>query len=116
MFEQAEEMMRRNRVERLANMIVGGNLCDLKQRPYVVAPASLCHRPLITQERRALGEEHREGGQRDVGHGIAGVVAGAPVRQRGGDRAQTFDKLIEGARVPASSNAGPSPKSTVTIL
>jgi len=114
--KQAEEVMGRDRVERLADVIVAGNLFDLKERPGVVASASLFHRALIAQERRALGEEHRKSRQSNVGHAIAGIVTGAPVRQSGGDGTQAFDEMIEDARVHASSNAGTGAKSTVTIV
>jgi hypothetical protein len=44
------------------------------------------------------------------------MVAGAPVRQSGGDTAQPLDEVIEGARIHASSNAGRETQSTVTIV
>ena len=80
-----------------------------------MAATGLFHGALIAQERRALSEEHREGRQRNVGHGIPGIIARAPVGQRGGDRAEAVDEMIEGARVHVSSNAGTRAKSTVTI-
>jgi hypothetical protein len=36
-----------------------------------------------------------KGRQSNVGHVELSVVAGAPVRQSGGDRAQAFDEMIE---------------------
>jgi hypothetical protein len=115
--EQAQEVMRRDRIERLADVIVAGDASHLKERTGVVASAGLFHAELITEKRRALGEEHREGRQGDVGHGVLGVVADAPIRQLSGDAAQPFDEMIEGARVVhATSNAGTEPKSTVTIV
>ena len=104
--KETEEMLRRDRVKGLADVIVGGNLLDLEKGAGVVAAAGLFHAQLITQERRALGEEHGERRQSNIRHCIARIVAGAPVGQPGGDAAQTFDEVIEGTQIHASSNAG----------
>jgi hypothetical protein len=45
-----------------------------------------------------------------------GVVAGAGVGQRGGDRAQAFDEGIEGARIHVPSIAGTRAKVQVSIV
>ena len=105
-----------NRIERLADVIVRGDALDLEQGAGVVAPARVFHVLLKTQERRALSEEHREGSRGDVGHGETRVVAGAPIRECGGDGAPASDELIESARVHAPSNAGTGPKVQVTIV
>ena len=68
--KETEEVAGFNRIERLADVIVGGDALDLEQGTGVVATARLLHVLLETQERRALGEEDREGRQRDVGHGV----------------------------------------------
>jgi hypothetical protein len=87
----AEQMMRFNRIERLANMVVAGDALDPKQRAGVVSAAGLFHSLLKAQERRALGEEDLKSRQNNIGHAVAGIVPSAPVGQSGGDTAQAFD-------------------------
>ena len=82
----------------------------------MIMPPSLFHVLLKTQERRALGEADGERRQGDVGHGIARVVAGAPIRECGGDGAPASDEMIESVRVHAPSKAGTVPKVQVTIV
>ena len=107
-------MMGRDRVERLADVIVGGNAPDLEERAGVVAAASLFHGLLVTQERRALGEKDGESRQSDVAHVELSIGACAPVGQLGGDTAEAFDEEIEGARVHAPRDAGTGSKVQVT--
>ena len=115
--EERHQMFRRDRVERLTEVIVRGDALDLEKRAGVVAGAGLFHVPLETQERRTLGEENRERRQRDVGHGDLGVVARARVRQRAGDGAHAGDKVIEtGGLLHAPLDAGPGLKVQVTIV
>ena len=109
-------MFGRDRVQRLANVIVGGDALNLEQTAGIVAGAGLFHVPLETQERRTLGEENREGRQRDIGHGVLRVVTRARVRQRAGEGAQTGDKIIETGRLHAPLDAGTRSKVPVTIV
>jgi hypothetical protein len=45
-----EEVMRRDRIERLADVIVGGDAFDLEQETGIVTPLSLLHVLLKAQE------------------------------------------------------------------
>ena len=114
--EQLHQMLRRDRIQRLADVIVRGDALDLEQTAGVIAGAGQFHVLLETQEGGALGEEHREGGQRDVGHGELGVGAGARIRQRAGDGAQTGDEVIETELRHAPVDAGTGIKVQVTIV
>jgi hypothetical protein len=115
--EERHQMFRLDRVERLADVIVGGDALDLEKRAGIVAGAGLFHVPLETQERGTLGEEHREGRQRDVGHGELSVVTGARVRQRAGDGAHAGDEVIETqGLLHAPLDAGTGSKVQVTIV
>ena len=93
--EEFHQMFRRDRVQRLADMIVRGDALDLEKTAGIIAGAGLFHVPLETQERGALGEENGERRQREIGHGVLRVVAGARVRQRVGDGAHAGDEVIE---------------------
>jgi hypothetical protein len=115
--EERHQMFRRDRVQRLTDVIVRGDALDLEKRAGVVAGAGLFHVPLETQKRRTLGEENREGGQRDVGHGELSIVTGARVRQRAGDGAYAGDEVIETGRLlHAPLDAGTRSKVQVTIV
>jgi hypothetical protein len=116
LIKETEARPRLDRVERLTNVIVGGDAFDLEEGTGVVATVSPFQFPLETQERGALGEKDREGRQADVGHGVLGVVAGAPIRQRGDDRTPAADELSEAALIHGPSNAGTGPKVQVTIV
>ena len=76
-------MFRLDRIEDLADVVVGGDFLDLKERLRIAAAPTAFHVPLRFQEGRALSEENRKGAQRDVGHAVAGVVAGSRIRQGG---------------------------------
>ena len=115
LIKETEARPRLDRVERLANGIIGGNALDLEEGTGVVATAGPFPIPLATQERGALGEKDRAGRPGDGSHGKAGVVAGAPIGPLGGNRAPTSDALREAARIHAPSNAGTGPKGQVTI-
>ena len=65
-----------------------------------------------TQKRRALGEEDGERRQGNISHGVAGIIAGAPIGKSGGDDAQAFDQVIKAARIHAPRNARTAPKVT----
>ena len=115
--EQLHHMLRRDGVERLADVIVRGDALDLEKGAGVVATARLFHVALETQERGALGEEHGERRQRDVGHGELRVGAGARVRQRAGEGAHAGDEVIETeGLLHAHLDAGTGPKVQVTIV
>ena len=115
--EQTVEVMRFDRVEDLADVIVSGDALDLKERAGVVASVGLFHSSLETQERGVLGEKDREGRQGDVGHDKEEIVASARVRQSGGDRAYTLDKVIEtAASFHAPTNARKQAEVPVTIV
>ena len=114
--KQTEQVAGGNRIKRLADVIVSGDAPDLEQGTGVVTPARLLHVLLETQERRALSEEDGKRRQGDIGHGIARVVARAPIRESGRDVAPASDEMIESARIHAPSNAGTDPKVQVTIV
>ena len=114
--EETEQLTGRNRIEHLADVIVARDACDLKERARIVAAAFLFHGLLETQERRALREEDCEGRQGEVGHGEAGIIARAPIRQIGGDRAEAFDEVIQAVRIHAPRDAGTGSKAPVTIV
>jgi len=113
--EQTVEVMGFDRVEHLADVIVGGDALDLEKGTGVIAAAGPLPVPLEAQERGALGEEDRESRQGEVGHVEEEIVAGAPIGQLCGDRAQPFDEVTEAARIHAPSNAGTGSKVQVTI-
>ena len=114
--EEFHQMFRRDRVERLADVIVRRDGLNLEEAAGVIAGAGQFHVLLETQEGGALGEEHLEGGQREVGHGILRVVARARIRQRACDGAQTGDEVIETEQLHAPLDAGTGSKVPVTIV
>ena len=89
-----EERFGGNRIERLANVVVGGDLLDGKKTVRIVPSFGLLHGPLKGEEGRRLGKEDREGAGADVLHGVLGVVAGAAIRQRAQDLAQMADEAM----------------------
>ena len=93
--EEAEQAGWLNRVERLADVIVGRNALDLEQGTGVVAPGSLFHVLLETEERGTLGEEDGQGRGGNIGQVMEAVVPRAPIRQSGGDSTPALDKMIE---------------------
>ena len=54
-------------VQKVADVIVGGNPADAEQRLAVGAAVAFLHRALIGQKRRALHEEHRERRKTEIG-------------------------------------------------
>jgi len=99
--KEAEKAGSFDGVQRLADVVIAGNVLDLEERPSVVAADDLLHVLLETQEGRALGEEDRKSRERDIGHGVEAVLAGTPVRQSGRDSPPPLDKVIEAAPVHA---------------
>jgi len=110
--KEAEEVAGFNRVERLADVVVGGDAPELEQGAPVVASAGLLHVLLETQERGALGEEDRESRQGDVSHGVRDVIAGAPIGEFRSHGSPAFDEVIEGARVHGNKECRYRTKST----
>ena len=92
---QGAEFFGRNRIQSLADVIVGGNLFDVEEALRVAPSLGLLHGFLMGQERRRLREENREGAQTDVLHRELGIIAGAPV----GQSAQNLARL-GGQRIP----------------
>ena len=80
--EQGKQMIRADRIEHLADVIVGRDLVHAEQRPAVRPVAAVLQRALMSQEGRALHEKHRERRQPYIGHGIAAVVSRAFVGKR----------------------------------
>src|SRR4051794_12119268 len=84
--ESREEVIGRDRIEHVADVIVAGNAGDAEQGLAVRAAVAGLELALMIEEGGALGEEHREGGQAGVGHGIMTVgprrLSGNPSQQR----------------------------------
>ena len=97
--KETEQVAGFDRIKGLADVIVRGDALDLEERTGVVATARRFHVLLETQERRALGEEHRESGRGDVGHGEVGIAARASIRQPGGDNAPPSHQMIKGTGI-----------------
>jgi hypothetical protein len=93
-------------------VVVGGDAFDLEEGAGVVLSAVLFHELLEAQEGGTLGEEDREGRQRNVGQGVSGVLTRAIVGQPGGKDAQAFDKSIEVARVHSAKQCLKALRST----
>ena len=79
--ERRKEVIGRHRIEHVADVVVGGNAADAEQGLAVRAAVAGLKLALMIQEGRALSEEHRQGGQADVGHGILAVGSRALVRE-----------------------------------
>jgi hypothetical protein len=71
-------------VEKIADVIVGGNTADAEQGLAVGAAMAFLEAALIGQKRRALHEEHRERRKTEIG---GRNVAGPPLAQVGKSRA-----------------------------
>jgi len=84
-----------DRIEHVANVVVGGGLFDLEKGLCVTLPLILLHGFLVGQERWALSKEHREGAQSDRFHAVLGVASGALVVETGEARAKFSNELIE---------------------
>jgi hypothetical protein len=114
--KETKKVARLDRVERLADVIVGGDALHLEKRSGVVPARGFFHVLLKAQEGGTLGEEYREGGQGNVRHGEAAILTRAPIGQTGGDDTQASDDVIEGARIHAPINGSTAPKVQVTIV
>src|ERR1035437_1098613 len=91
---QREELVWRNRIQGLTNVIVTGNLLDLKEALGIAAALGFLQSLLRAQEGGGLSEKDREGAQADVLHRIMGIVAGVRVGQAAQGLAQGTDQLI----------------------
>jgi hypothetical protein len=79
--EHGKQVIGRDRVEHAADVAVTGDAAHPEQGVGVGAAVPGRKLALVGQKRGALGEEHRERGQAEVGHGVGGVVAPARVRE-----------------------------------
>ena len=105
-----------DRVEHLADVVVAGDALNLKEGAGIVAAGGLGQGALKTQEERALREEDRKSRKRDVLHGVADIVAGAPIGQVGGDGSHTSNNVIEAALVHGTRKAMNGAEVQVTIV
>ena len=79
--EGRKQVIGRDRIERVADVIVGRDAGDPEQGLAVRAAVAGLELALMIQEGGALREEHRKGGAADIGHGVSAVAAPAPVRE-----------------------------------
>ena len=91
---KSKERFGRNRIEGLADVVIAGDVLDLKKALHIALPFSLLQGPLKGQEGRRLGKENREGAGGNVLHAIASVIAGAAVGQSAEDPAQVTDEAV----------------------
>ena len=71
------ERLRLDRIEHLADLVIAGDLADLKEARGIVLGLGPLHSLLIGQKGGALSKEHREGIQSKILHGIGLVLTGA---------------------------------------
>ena len=88
------QVARIDSVQRLADVVVAGQLADAEKRPAGVAVAGFLELSLVIEKRRRLHEEHRECGHRDVVKAVLGVGAVARVGQLPAQMAQVIDERI----------------------
>ncbi len=74
-------MLRRDRVEQGADLVITGNAGDAKQALGVGAPLSMAECLLVGQKGGRLREEDSESSQGSVLHRVLGVLAAAQVGQ-----------------------------------
>lgn len=98
-----KERLGRDRIEHWANLIIAGNLVDVKETLGVVFPPGGLHRFLMSEEGGGLGEEDREGAQTEIRHRVGEVFALAPIRQARQDFAQTAHQIVEAGSLHAPS-------------
>jgi len=79
--EYRVEMRWFDRIEHGADPNVAGDFVHSEQRRAVGTAPGCFQMALMGQERRALHAEGCERGEREVGHGIGGVLPGPSVRQ-----------------------------------
>lgn len=98
-----EEFFGRDRIERLADVIFGGDLLEGKEALGVALSLGLLHRFLRGEEGRRWREENGERAQADVLHGVWEVVAGAPIGPGAGDLAPGTDLGLPRVETPGAS-------------
>ena len=89
--ENAIEVVRRDPVQRLADMVVDGQALDAEQSADAGPALARLQLFLGRQEGGALEKKRRKTGHSDVGHRDAGVTSGSGVRGRGTERAHFRD-------------------------
>ena len=103
--EHGTKVIGRDRVEHAADVAVTGDAAHPEQSVGVGAAVPGRKLALVGQKRGALGEEHRECGQAEVGQGLGAVVAPARVREalaaapHGAD--QALEHLHDGVEMTA---------------
>ena len=91
-----KELFWRDRIERLADVIVRRDLLEVEQALGIALALGLLHGFLVRQEGGALGEEDGKGAQANVFHGIGDIVAGAAVGKTAHQPAQMRQVLLPG--------------------
>ena len=79
--EDIVEMLRRCRVEDVADVVVGRDPVHAEEGHAVGVSAALLEHPLVGQEGQGLGEEHREGRHADIGPAVGTARATPPPKQ-----------------------------------
>mgnify|MGYP003563281051 CR=1 FL=1 len=80
--EHRRDMVRRNRIKQVANLLHARDLLDPEQRAGIVPPSRFLHSHLKVEKRRALHEEYRERTHSGIAHRVALIVAAlARIRQ-----------------------------------
>jgi len=77
--EKRKQMIGRNRIEHVTDVIVGGDALHAEERFTIRAPAAAFEGSLVGKKGRALGEEDRKCGHADVAHAMADVLPRALV-------------------------------------
>jgi len=103
------QVLRRNRVQQVANLWICRHLVDAKQARRIVAPLVALHVPPMRQERGRLHEEHRK--RPNAASAILYTVFG-PLRRSG--RCVTVEARIERKRSNDSVGAIPPPLNPTT--
>ena len=93
--EHRTEQRRIDRVKHGPEVIIGGDTVQAEQRLAVGSSVAFFQLALMREERGALHEERREGGQCDVGHRIDRVVPVTFVRERLAALAQRADQGLQ---------------------
>ena len=80
--KNAVEMLRRNAVEHLADVVVARDAVHAEQHPRVRGAPTLRKETPVRQKGRTLHEEHGKCRKADIAHRISGVAPRPPVRRR----------------------------------
>ena len=73
LYKDCMEIVRCDRIEQRANLIVTGNLLDTQQGLHVIVPFGLLQPALLCQKRRRLGEKDTKGAYGRILDSISGV-------------------------------------------